>query len=111
MLVLGVILVLIAVLLVLGAVVGGADDPAAFSLGSLHMSGLNVTTVFLLGALSLLLLVAGVALLRMSARRATARRRQAKETARMSARLHEYEAKQEEPDEPQHRDESRPESG
>ena len=109
MLVLGVILVLIAVLLVLAAVVGGADDPAAFSLGSLHMSGLNVATVFLLGALSLLLLVAGVAVLRVAARKAASRRREAKETARMSARLQEYEAKQHGEDEPRHPDESRPE--
>lgn len=92
MFVLGLILILVAVGLVLAAVLGGADDDAAFDLGSLEVSGLNVAVVFLVGALTLLLLVLGLGLLRVATRRAAVRRRESKKLDRLSAQLEQREA-------------------
>jgi uncharacterized protein HemY len=65
---LGLILILLAAALLLGAMVGGADDRALFDMGSLNVS-VSTTVVFLLGALTLLLLIAGLALMRTAAGR------------------------------------------
>jgi hypothetical protein len=91
MFVLGLILILLAVALLLGAVVGGADDRAAFDMGSLNVSA-STTVVFLLGAVALLMLAMGLALIRSAARRAAARRKESKELSRLSAKLDEREA-------------------
>jgi membrane protein implicated in regulation of membrane protease activity len=91
MFVLGLILILLAAALLLGAMVGGADDRATFDMGSLNMS-MSTTVVFLLGALTLLMLILGLALMRSAARRAAQRRKEAKELSRLSAKLEEREA-------------------
>jgi len=91
MFVLGLILILLAAALLLGAVVGGADDRALFDMGSFNMS-VSTTVVFLLGALTLLMLMLGLALLRSAARRAAQRRKESKELSRLSAKLEQREA-------------------
>jgi membrane protein implicated in regulation of membrane protease activity len=85
MLVLGLILVLIAVLVVLGALAGG-NDPAALDIGPLALS-VSVFTVFLIGAATLLLLVVGVTLIRSGTRRANQRRREHKQLTRLEKKL------------------------
>lgn len=92
MFVLGLILVLLAALLIAAAVLGGADDAASYDLGSLELSGLSVAVVFLGGALTLLVLVIGLALLRVAARRSRSRRRESKELNKVSAKLEQREA-------------------
>jgi membrane protein implicated in regulation of membrane protease activity len=92
MFVLGLILILLAALLVLAAVMGGADDAASFDIGSLELTGLNVAVVFLTGALTLLVLVMGLGFLRVAARRSRARRQEAKELQKVSAKLEQREA-------------------
>jgi membrane protein implicated in regulation of membrane protease activity len=104
MFVLGLILILLAAALLLGALVGGADDRAAFDVGSLTMS-MSTTVVFLLGALTLLLLILGLGMIRSAARRAAARRKESKELSRLSAKLDEREA---ELRREQHGDDERP---
>jgi uncharacterized membrane protein len=91
MFVLGLILILLAAALFLGAVAGGADDRANFDMGSLHLS-VSTSVIFLLGALALLLVMMGLALLRSAARRAAVRRKESKELSRLSAKLDEREA-------------------
>lgn len=91
MFVLGLILILLAVGLILLAVVGGADDRALFDMGSLNVS-VSTTVLFLVGALTLLLLFMGLALVRSATRRATARRKESKELSRRSAKLEKREA-------------------
>ena len=85
MLVLGLILVLIAVLVVLGALAGG-NDPAALDIGPLALN-VSVFTVFLIGAATLLVLVVGVALIRSGTRRANQRRREHKQLTRLEKKL------------------------
>ena len=92
MLVLGLLLILLAALLILAAVMGGADDAASFDVGSLELTGLNVAVVFLTGALTLLVLVIGLGFLRVAARRSRARRQEAKELQKVSAKLEQREA-------------------
>ncbi len=91
MFVLGLILILLAAGLLLGAMVWGADDRATFAVGSLDMS-MSTTVVFLLGALTLLLLVVGLSLLRSGARRSAQRRKDSKKLSKLSAKLDEREA-------------------
>jgi uncharacterized membrane protein len=88
---LGLILILAAVALLLAAMVGGVDDRAVFTMGGLTMS-MSTTVAFLLGAMTLLLLILGLALLRSAARRAAARRKESKELSRLSAKLEAREA-------------------
>lgn len=92
MFVLGLILILLAGLLILAAVMGGADDAASFDIGSLELTGLNIAVVFLTGALTLLVLVIGLGCLRVAARRSRARRQGAKELQKVSAKLEQREA-------------------
>ncbi len=91
MFVLGLILILLAAGLLIGAMVWGADDRATFDVGSLNTS-MSTTVVFLLGALTLLLLIIGLSMLRTAGRRAATRRKEHKELSRRSAKLDEREA-------------------
>ena len=92
MFVLGLIVILLAIALLVGATVGGADDRALFDVGGGFSWDTTITVVFLLGALTLLLLMVGLSLLRSAARRAAARRKEAKELSRRSAKLEAREA-------------------
>lgn len=91
MFVLGLLLLLLAAALAVAAIVAGADDRAAFDLGSLVLS-VSTTVVFLVGALTLLLLLMGLSLIRSAARRASARRKESKELSKLSAKLEKKEA-------------------
>jgi uncharacterized protein HemY len=92
MFVLGLIVILLAVALLLGATVGGADDRVLFDVGGGFSWDTTVTVIFLLGALALLLLMVGLSLLRTAARRASTRRKESKELSRRSAKLEKREA-------------------
>jgi membrane protein implicated in regulation of membrane protease activity len=91
MFVLGLILILLAAGLLLGAMVWGADDRATFDVGSLNTS-MSTMVVFLLGALTLLLLILGLSLLRSAGRRAANRRKEHKELSRREKKLEKREA-------------------
>lgn len=86
MLVLGLILILIAAGVVLGAVAGSSNDTATFDLGgfSVEMSPL---LVFLTGAATVLLLVFGLSLMRAGVRSASKRRKEKKELNRLAQKL------------------------
>ncbi len=92
MFVLGLIVILLAVALLVGATVGGADDRALFDVGGGFSWDTTVTVIFLLGGLTLLLLMLGLSLIRSAARRASTRRKEAKELSRRSAKLEKREA-------------------
>lgn len=106
MFVLGLLLLLIAAGLLLVAVIGGADDRAELNMGSLALE-VNTAVVFLTGALTLVLLMLGLVLIRSAARRATQRRREAKELSRLSAKLEAQEAERREDAERSEEDENR----
>ena len=97
MLVLGLILVLLALALFAGVIMGGADDSARFDVGFLDAT-LSTLSVFLLGALVMLLLVLGIALMRSGARRASQRRKDSKELGRLNKKLAKQEEKTHEQD-------------
>ncbi len=107
MFVLGLLLVLLAAGLLVAAIVAGADDRAAFDLGSLELS-VSTTVVFLLGALTLLLLITGLSLIRSAARRAAARRKESKELSKLSAKLEKKEAELRQVDEKRSSEEAAP---
>jgi uncharacterized protein HemY len=92
MFVLGLIVILVAAALLVGATVGGANDRVLFEVGGGISWDTTVTVVFLLGALSLLLLMVGLSLVRTAARRANTRRKESKELSRRSAKLEKREA-------------------
>jgi hypothetical protein len=75
MLVLGLILVLLAAGVVVGVVASGTDDRAVLYGGSLHVPTL---VVFLVGAGTLLVLLAGLQLMRLGMRRANRNRQDKK---------------------------------
>ena len=87
MLVLGIILILVAAGLLVTALFGGrsSEEPAGFDLGAIHVD-VNTFTAFLAGAVTLLLLVAGIALIQSGLRRARRRRQQRKELNRLQKR-------------------------
>ncbi len=87
MLVLGIILILLAAGLLVTALFGGrsSEEPAGFDLGAIHVD-VNTFTAFLAGAVTLLLLVAGIALIQSGLRRARRRRQQRKELNRLQKR-------------------------
>lgn len=95
MLVLGLILIVIAALALLAALVGGANDPATLSLGSVKWET-NAMWLFVAGAVALLLLVIGIDLVRVALRKARQRRRDAKELDRLSAKLERQEERERE---------------
>jgi hypothetical protein len=82
MIVLGLVLVLLGTVVVLAAIFGGSAAPATLELGFLSIDT-SVLGVFLLGAATLLVLVAGLELIRTGARRGYARRQELKEARRV----------------------------
>lgn len=86
MLALGIILVLLAVGAFLAALVGGSDERAFFDLGVFSVET-NTLGVFLIGAATVLLLVVGLELVRVGARRANRHRREKKELGRLQGEL------------------------
>lgn len=91
MLVLGLILVLLAAGVVISVVLSGTDDHAALYGGSVHVPTL---VVFLVGAGTLLVLLAGLQLMRIGMRRATRNRKNSKRLRSLEKR---EEARQEQP--------------
>ncbi|HSE09154.1 MAG TPA: hypothetical protein VLB29_10855 [Nocardioidaceae bacterium] len=85
MLVLGIIAVLLAAAIVLVALVGGAGQPAGLDLGAVEIET-NTFSVFLTGAITVVVLVAGVALIQSGVRRARRRRQEKKELNRLQKR-------------------------
>jgi uncharacterized membrane protein YciS (DUF1049 family) len=75
MLVLGLILVLLAAGVVIAVVVSGTDDQAVLYGGNVHVPTL---VVFLVGACTLLVLLAGLQLMRVGMRRANRNRKDSK---------------------------------
>jgi hypothetical protein len=82
------ILLIIAVLLVVAALFGGTDA-ASLDLGSFNLDT-NVTTIFFLGMVTLLLAVLSLMLFRSGAKRAAARRADRKKVGELSEKLEEY---------------------
>ena len=91
MLALGVIFVLLAVAVILVVLLGGADDAAALDVGGLSMS-MSTLSVFLLGALTLLVLVLGAVLVRSGVRSANRRRKDKQQLNRLERELEERDA-------------------
>ena len=91
MLVIGLILIAVGAVVILGAVAGGANDPATYNVGSVHVST-SVLGVFLLGVATLLVLVLGLLLMRAGAARARRRREDSRKLQRLSERVREQEA-------------------
>jgi hypothetical protein len=81
MLVLGLILLLLAAALLIGFLSSGTQE-VTFDSGILDVT-VNTLTIYLLGALTLLLLVAGLAMIRVGTRRATQRRKDKRELDRL----------------------------
>lgn len=92
MLIVGLILVVVAALMLVGALLGGTDNPAVFDLGILDVET-NTMGAFLLGAVTVLLFVVGLELIRQGIRRARRRRKDTKELNRLSEKLEAHEAK------------------
>ena len=90
MLVLGLILLLLAAGLLIGFLSSGTQQ-VTFDSGVLDVT-VSTLTIYLLGALTLLLLVAGLALVRSGTRRAHQRRKEHKELNRLSAKVEAHEA-------------------
>jgi hypothetical protein len=88
MLVLGILLVAIAAAIVIAALVGGRgiDEPAGFDLGAVEINP-NTFSVFLVGAVTVVVLVLGVALIQSGVRRARRRRHDKKELDRLSRKV------------------------
>lgn len=81
MLVLGLILLLLAAALLIGFLSSGTQE-VTFDSGILDVT-VNTLTIYLLGALTLLLFVAGMVLLRVGTRRASQRRKDKRELDRL----------------------------
>ena len=84
MIVLGLLLILLAGLVLALVLAGGANDSAVLVLGSLKWEA-RTATMFLAGAVTVVVLAAGLALLQMGLRRARQRRKGAKEADRIAA--------------------------
>jgi hypothetical protein len=84
MLVLGIILILIAAGLLVAALLGGrsSGEPAGFDLGAVHVDT-NTITLFLAGAVTVVILVVGLGLVQAGLRRARRRRQERKELNRL----------------------------
>jgi hypothetical protein len=83
---LGVILILLAAGALVLAVVSTPNTPATFELGGVSVA-MEPLWVFLAGALTVLLLVLGLELVRAGARRASKRRKEKKELNRLAEKL------------------------
>lgn len=86
MLALGVILILVAAAVFGGVIIGGANDTARFDIGFVDAT-MSTLSVFLVGASTMLVLIAGLLLVRAGARRANRRRKDSRELARLSKKL------------------------
>lgn len=88
MLALGILLILVAVALLIAAVFGGSStgEPTGFDLGPVNVET-NTFGVFLTGAVTLLLLVAGLMLINAGLRRARRRRQERKELTRLTKKV------------------------
>jgi membrane protein implicated in regulation of membrane protease activity len=86
MLVLGVILVLLAAAAVLAALIGGTDQTSTFDLGAVAIGPITFSA-FLAGAVTVVILVAGLALIQVGLRRARRRRQDKKELNRLSKKV------------------------
>ncbi len=93
MLVLGIILVLLAATALVAALVGGSDQPVSFDLGIVTVET-NALGIFLIGATTVVLLVAGLVLMRSGVRQVNRRRKERQELTRLSQRLEAHEADQ-----------------
>jgi uncharacterized integral membrane protein len=82
------IVLIIAVLLVVAAVFGGTDS-ATLDLGSFNLEA-NVTVMFFLGMVTLLLFVLSLGMFRVAAKRAAARRADRKKVSELSSKLDAY---------------------
>lgn len=91
---LGIILILLAAGVLLLAVVSGAQTPATFELGGASVT-MEPLWVFLAGAMTVLLLVLGLELVRAGARRASKRRKEKKELNRLAEKLEAQETREE----------------
>jgi membrane protein implicated in regulation of membrane protease activity len=78
MTVIAVLLLAVATVLLLAAVFGGSDGEVLFDFGAAQVS-MSVLSVFLLGAVTVLLFVCGAELLRAGLRRSLRRRRELKQ--------------------------------
>lgn len=92
MVVLGIILLLLAAGVLVLAVLSSADNPATFEFGGVSVT-MEPLWVFLTGALTVLVLVLGLELVRAGTRRAAKRR---KEKKALSRRAQELEARESE---------------
>jgi membrane protein implicated in regulation of membrane protease activity len=97
MLVLGLILLLLAAGLLIGFLSSGTQQ-VTFDSGVLDVT-VSTLTIYLLGALTLLLIVAGLALMRSGTRRAHQRRKEHKELNRLSKKVEAHEAEKRRDDE------------
>jgi membrane protein implicated in regulation of membrane protease activity len=86
MLVLGIILVILATALVVAALAGGNEQSAPFELGAVSIET-TTFSAFLAGAVTLVVLVAGLALIQVGLRRARRRRQDKKELNRLSKKV------------------------
>lgn len=93
MLVLGLMLVLLAALVMLVFVIGGANDPASLKFGQFEW-GPGVAAVFLAGVVTLVVLAIGLELTRIGVRRTRQRRRDAKELERLQLERQERQRQQ-----------------
>jgi uncharacterized membrane protein len=91
---LGIILILLAAGVLLLAVLSGAQAPATFELGGASVT-MEPLWVFLTGAMTVLLLVLGLELVRAGARRASKRRKEKKELNRLAEKLEARETREE----------------
>ncbi|MBA2464787.1 MAG: hypothetical protein H0V42_07420 [Nocardioidaceae bacterium] len=93
MLVFGLILIVLAVAVFVAVVLAGSDDPALrFDVGFLDAS-ISTLAVFVIGAVTMLLLVLGLIFMRAGTRRANQRRKDSKELSRLNKKLGAQEAK------------------
>jgi membrane protein implicated in regulation of membrane protease activity len=86
MLVLGIVLVVAAAALVLAALAGGSNQSASFDLGALSIET-TTFSAFLAGAVTLVVLVAGLGLIQAGLRRARRHRQDKKELNRLSKKV------------------------
>ncbi len=94
MLVLGIILLLIAAALLVAALFGGSStgEPTGFDLGAINVET-NTLSVFLVGAVTVALVVAGLALISAGLRRARRRRQEKKELHRLTRKVEAQESR------------------
>lgn len=91
MVVLGIILILVAAGVLILAVLSSADTAATFEFGGVSVT-MDPLWVFLTGAMTVLLLVLGLELVRAGTRRANKRRKEKKELNRLAQKLESREA-------------------